>query len=231
MARIHQPGGPGAGRRPACAAPLFLVRPTRHERQSDQRDDQQEHDEPQVPDAEPAEVVAAVLHVPAQEVAAGQVVPVGAGVAGVEAAAEPGLRRYEDEEPEHEGDQQALDPLPGVLTAAALAQGEVGGASRQEEEEWHVPHGYEPQETAHPLRERGRLGIEGIASVEDAQRVEREQQQHRQDPQPVDEVDPRSLPRSSMLLQTLEFAATDPDCRACPRQAVTSFTRSSKAFT
>ena len=158
------------------------------QRQHDDGDDEQDEDEPQVADPEAAVVVAAVLDVVLQEVAADDVVPVRAGVAGVELSPVPRLWRDQHEDPEEQRDAQAEQPLAEIRARAALAQREVGGGAGQQEEQGHVPHGDEAEHVAHRHRERVRLHVPGVVGVEDAQRVEGEEQQHGQHTQPVDVV-------------------------------------------
>ena len=189
--RDQPPGGVREAARKAlqqrAAAPAV-----REQRRGDQGDEEQHEEEPQVAEAEAAEVVAALLDVPAEEVTAGQVVPERVLVAGVEAGAVPGLDR--DQQEEHAGDERDAEPgeaLAHVLPRAALAQREVGGGAGQQEEQLHVPHGDEAEHVVEGRRQLARLHVEGLG-VEDPQGVVREEQQHGQHPQPVDEVEPVS---------------------------------------
>ena len=136
-----------------------------------------------MPDAEAAVVVSALLDVPLQEVAAGQVMAEGLGVAGVEACPVPGLWRYEDEDAEDQRHQKATDSLEGVLARPPRAQGVVGGAPGQEEEQRHVPHADEPQDIGDGLGEHIGLDVEGVVGgVEDAKDMKRKEQEHGEHP-------------------------------------------------
>ena len=165
-----------------------IAPPPREERQHDDGHQQQDEDEPEVADPEAAVIVVAVLDVPLEEVAARDVVPVRASVAGVEARAVVGLRRDQHENAEDERDSQAQDPLSQILPVAAPAQRKTGRGAGQQEEQLHAPRGDEVEQIAHRRRQDVGLYVPGVVGVEDAQGVEREQQQDGQHAQPVNVV-------------------------------------------
>ncbi len=160
------------------------------ERQQCQRDDEEDDDEPQVSDAEPAVVVAAVLDVPLEEVTAREVVQIRLLVPGVETTAVPGLGRDQDQDPEEEGNQETANPFGRVLAARPPPQGEVRRRPGEEEQERHVPAVDERQHATCRRRQLRSLGVERLARVEEPGRVEGKQEQHRKHPEPVDVVQP-----------------------------------------
>ena len=94
------------------------------------------------------------------------------------------LRRDEHHEAEEEGDQEPLEALAGVLATAATGEREPAGRTGEEEEQRHVPGLHVPDQVGEGEAHVVVLHVELLTDVEDARRVEGEEEQHGEDAQP-----------------------------------------------
>ncbi len=141
-------------------------------------------------DPEAAVVVARLLNVPVEEVSAPQVGEEPLPVPRVGACAVPGLRRNQYGDTKEEGDGEALDALPCVLSVRALAKGEEGRRPGEEEQQRHVPGVDEAEHVVEGVPRFRPLDVEGRSLIEHPARVERKEEQDRQHTEPVDVMQP-----------------------------------------